>query len=432
MPGARAASRSGLPLPPVPAPSRGAHPSMPVPTPVATPGRMPGAPVPAGPSAGPSVGPDRGARLGAAAVVAEAPARAWDDERSAPWSTGPGVGGLGRPDVRVPAPRHDGAPIKNASYGDWTHPSRSNDTEEGLRPAAEDDARGPLLVRSAPGTTAIPEREIHRGRGEAFDDGYDADDRYDDDDDPFDRRYPGERFADEGFDSEQMAAARAGDAVRGPSTGHGTGPVGGRAALRQQRQAAEVARRKAAKGRRDKAMLDEEERPRRPRRVAISLLAMVLVALAVLGVYSFATSDTEETGAQSPATSSAPAPSPAPDTAALAPKPTPVQSVETAPTTPVRVPVTVLNSTAINGLAAKIAAQVVAGGWQSPGVGAYKGGDVAVSTVFFTEGDEQQRQAAVQLVDQFPQLHGPAPRFFEVPDVAAPGLVVVVTGDWQP
>jgi len=93
----------------------------------------------------------------------------------------------------------------------------------------------------------------------------------------------------------------------------------------------------------------------------------------------------------------------------------------------------VLNSTEITGLAAKIAETVVASGWESPGVGAYTAGDVAASTVFFTEGDETQRQAAVQLKDQFPQLQGPAPRFFELPpDLPAPGLIIVATGDWQP
>ena len=76
---------------------------------------------------------------------------------------------------------------------------------------------------------------------------------------------------------------------------------------------------------------------------------------------------------------------------------------------------------------------ISAGGWETPGVGGYTAGDVAASTVFFTEGDETQRQAAVNLVNQFPQLVGPTPRFFELPaDVVAPGLVVVTTGDWLP
>jgi hypothetical protein len=97
------------------------------------------------------------------------------------------------------------------------------------------------------------------------------------------------------------------------------------------------------------------------------------------------------------------------------------------------VPVTVLNSTGINGLAGSIAETIAAGGWETPAVGAYSAGDVAASTVFFTEDDQTQGQAALQLIEQFPQLQGPTPRFFDVPaDVAAPGLVVVVTGDWQP
>ena len=52
-----------------------------------------------------------------------------------------------------------------------------------------------------------------------------------------------------------------------------------------------------------------------------------------------------------------------------------------------------------------------------------------VTTVYFTEGDETQRQAALQLVEQFPQLQGPAPRFFELPaEITAPGLVIVAAG----
>jgi hypothetical protein len=99
----------------------------------------------------------------------------------------------------------------------------------------------------------------------------------------------------------------------------------------------------------------------------------------------------------------------------------------------VRVPVTVLNATDISGLAGKISTTVVGAGWESPAVGAYENGDVAVTTVFFTEGDENQRQSALQLIEQFPQITGPAPRFFELPaEVTAPGLVVVAAGDWQP
>ena len=75
-------------------------------------------------------------------------------------------------------------------------------------------------------------------------------------------------------------------AVRGP----GTGPVGGRAAMRAERQAADMARRKAGK-RTGSAVavldeLDPDTAVRKPRRVVKGLLAMTVVALGVLGVYS--------------------------------------------------------------------------------------------------------------------------------------------------
>jgi hypothetical protein len=150
----------------------------------------------------------------------------------------------------------------------------------------------------------------------------------------------------------------------------------------------------------------------------------------VLGVYQFTSPQTDEAAATQPT-----APSPAP-LAPVAPlpelntEPAPVEPVVTAP---VRVPFVVLNSTSVTGLAAKISTAVVGGGWEAAGVGAYEGGDIAASTVFFTEGDETQRQAAVQLVDQFPQLSGPTPRFFELPaEVPPSSLVIVAAGDWTP
>jgi hypothetical protein len=205
--------------------------------------------------------------------------------------------------------------------------------------------------------------------------------------------------------------------------------------MRAERQAADMARRKAEK-RTGSAVdvldeLDPDTVARKPRRAVKGLLAMTVVALGVLGVYSFVSPETKEAASQTPATQSS-----APVLTSQAPLPeldtTPIE-VAPAPTTPVRVPVTVLNGTEITGLAAKAAATFGTGGWETPGVGGYTGGDVAASTVFFTEGDETQRQAALQLVDAFPQLQGPTPRFFELPaDVTAPGLVVVLAGDWQP
>jgi hypothetical protein len=161
------------------------------------------------------------------------------------------------------------------------------------------------------------------------------------------------------------------------------------------------------------------------------MVAMAVVALGVLGVYSFVSPTREASSTAAAGTATTPAL--APQTDVLPALPTTPVAVEPVSTAPVRVPLTVLNATKITGLAAKGAASFGANGWETPATGAYPGTDVAASTVFFAQGDETQRQAAVQLVDQFPQLQGPAPRFFELPaDIAAPGLVVVMTGDWKP
>jgi hypothetical protein len=278
------------------------------------------------------------------------------------------------------------------AYGDWTKPSRSGDGAFATDP--ELLAGAPLPGRSAPGTTAIPERSVL-----------------------------GRRPVDELDESTETPA---------PVPGPGTGPVGGRAAMRAERQAADAVRRKAEKRSGSAVAVLDEDEPRKPRRVLKGLIAMTVVALGVLGVYSFVSPETKETAAQAPASPSSVAPV-VPDTGSLPALPTDPIEVEPIVAAPVRVPVTVLNSTDINGLAAKVAGAVAAGGWETPAVGAYTAGDVAASTVFFTEGDENQRQAALQLIEQFPQLQGPTPRFFELPaDVQAPGLVVVTTGDWQP
>jgi hypothetical protein len=209
--------------------------------------------------------------------------------------------------------------------------------------------------------------------------------------------------------------------------------MGNRAAQRAERQAADAVRRKAERQRGSAvAVLDDEPQARIPQRVIKGLVAMTIVALGVLGVYTVVSPETAETSATSPAVASA-GPAVTPEVDALPDLPTAPLDVDPTVAAPVRVPVTVLNSTEITGLAAKIAETVVTGGWESPGVGAYTAGDVAASTVFYTPGDENQRQAAEQLKAQFPQLQGPAERFFELPpEVTTPGLVVVAAGEWQP
>jgi hypothetical protein len=350
---------------------------------------------------------ERRRRPRTASPAPERPRSAWHEAESALVSTG--ASGLRSSGPALRVPRQTTAAGSSApAYGDWTKPSRAGDDEEidaGQMDAAlltDPDA----VVLAAPGTTGIPERSVSRRRRNGA--------------------VPAERVED---DAADHAADRAPSAVRGP----GTGPVvGGRAAVRAERQAADAVRRRAEKQRGSAVAVLDEEPPRRSRRVLTGLVAMTVVALGVLGVYTVVSPEAAEVAAESPASSSS--------AAVVVPEPAPLPELTTEPldvepivAAPVRLPVTVLNSTGINGLAAKIAETVVAAGWESPGVGAYMADDVAASTVFFTEGDEKQRQAAAQLVEEFPQLQGPAPRFFELPtDVTAPGLVVVVTGDWQP
>jgi hypothetical protein len=409
-------SRSRLPLPPVPAAARGAAapaptPARPVLGPLTSVAPFQAVPSPeprldlladdvvvttAPPAAARGDLLERPARVQSTPVqstpVPARPSRSWPAEEPALVSTGPSglrtSGSLPRVPIQTTAAGSSGT-----AYGDWTKPSSSGRVLSAplIDPAPvtdpELDALAPL---DAPGTTAIPERSVRR-RSDAV--------------------------------AEEVPAP-----VRGP----GTGPVGGRAAMRAERQAADAVRRKA-EGRKGSAVAVLEDEPRASHRVLKGLVAMTVVALGVLGVYSYVSPETQDVAATTTTTSPATTAPVVPDVDALPALPTDPIEVETAVVAPVRVPVTVLNSTDINGLAATVAATVAAGGWETPAVGAYTADDVAASTVFFTEGDENQRQAALQLIEMFPQLQGPTPRFFEVPaGVTAPGLVVVTTGDWQP
>ncbi|MBN1091456.1 LytR C-terminal domain-containing protein [Blastococcus sp. TML/M2B] len=376
-------SRSRLPLPPVPASGRPAA----APAPAAP---VSAAPVSAAPrAAGPVTAGPLAESLRAAEAAAARRKSIWTaDAEPLASSTGPTGLRTGEPAPRLP---RQTAGASDSRYGDWTKPSRSGDQPADQPPAP--------AVAAAPATTAIPERSVTRRDADARD----------------------EDLSDIGNFSEEIPAPRA---ERSPAR-----PVGGRAALRAERQAAEAARLKAAKDS-GVALLDEEPR-RAPRRVATGLVAMAVVALGVLGVYQFTSPQTSEAGA-----STATTPAPVAPIAPLAPLPEleiDAAPVEPTVTTPVRVPLVTLNATTVTGLAAKISGVVEAGGWESAGVGAYEGDDVSASTVFYTEGDDTQYQAALQLVEQFPQLAGPAPRFFELPaEVTTPSLVIVAAGDWKP
>lgn len=425
--------RSRLPLPPVPAagPRTSAAPFRAVPAPE-LPGGRPGDGVSIA-----SAPIERSARTpgNSAAPVLPRPARAWADDEPALVSTGPGLmAGGARPSGPAPRLPRPSTPAGTPSpaYGDWTKPSRSSEPLD-LDFSAEASGQIGLRVPAAPATTAIPERPVRRGRrardraaapdsAELASAGIDS------------AAFAGAQLDSAEFDSAKSDSAEfdAPGSGEHPVRNPATGPVGGRAAMRAERQAVEMARRKAAK--RSGAPVgipDDEDTPRRPRRVLLGLVAMIVVALGVLGVYKVANPGTEEAASGSTATQST-EPTVASETAVLPPLETPELAVEAPPAAPVHAPVTVLNATDITGLAADVAGVLQAGGWETPGVGGYLNEDVAASTVFFTEGDETQRQAALSLVDQFPQLIGPTPRFFELPaDVTAPGLVVVLTGPWQ-
>jgi hypothetical protein len=366
------------------------------------------------------------------------PARSWPDDEPALVSTGSGLTASGArgsgPAPRLPR-QTTPAGSPSPAYGDWTKPSRSG---EPLDLDFSADAPGQMGLRMpvAPLTTAIPERPANRvtAHDERFDSAeFDSAefDRAESDRAEFDRA---------GFDSAEFDAplsdeypAPAGS--RGPSTGSGSG----RAAMRAQRQAADMARRKAAKRKGEPVGVPDDEddgTARRPRRVLLGLVAMAVVALGVLGVYTVISPGTEEAGGSSAAQTSAPgAASP---TAVLPPLQTDELQVDVTPETdaapvaPVRAPVTVLNATDVNGLAAKVSEAIKGGGWETSGVGTYLADDVTTTTVFYTEGDDVQRQAAESLKAQFPQLQTTAVRSFEVPaDVTAPGIVVVLAAEWQ-
>ena len=397
--------RPRLPLPPVPASarpaaapgSRASSPSRPVPVPEQRVDR----PVPA-----------RHVDVPAAVSAGLAPtgARA-DDELLV--TTGPGSLRSARPAPLVPrVPRRTtptGAPA--SSYGDWTKPSRADADADCVAVAVADfdaDAdRGRPQALVAPGTTAIPERRVGSRR--------DAD-----------------RLGDPDVEADvDMVVGVDEDEDRPALSDSDTGSVrAGRAAYRAERQAADSVRRKAARrnGEPD-VVLDEDEH--RSGMVLKSLVAMVVVALAVLGVYTVTKPAPIEPVAQT-ATPETAAPVAPPVTAELPPLADEPITLAPETTATVRAPVTVLNATGVTGLAGRISAAVVAGGWESAATGPYPGTDVATTTVFYTDGDEQQRQAAEQLVEQFPDITGLAVRFFDVPGVAAPGLVIVATGDWQP
>ena len=130
-------------------------------------------------------------------------------------------------------------------------------------------------------------------------------------------------------------------------------------------------------------------------------------------------------------------PSPAPTGAIAAP---PVAPAPAAPANPqagtggggggqatARGPVRVYNNSTITGLASRAASDFRADGWQVGQVANYSAGTIPTSTVYYRPGTAEQT-AASSIASEF-GLRA-EPRFSGIDD-ATPGLIVIVTNDYQ-
>jgi hypothetical protein len=115
-----------------------------------------------------------------------------------------------------------------------------------------------------------------------------------------------------------------------------------------------------------------------------------------------------------PASTSAPAP-PVSEPPATQPPATPL---------PARLPVTVLNNSRIQHLAARAAADLAAHGWPVRGTGNFTG-RISETTVYYASG---QRASAMRLARDIHQVRRVEPRFAGLP---GRGLTLVVTRDWS-
>ena len=86
-------------------------------------------------------------------------------------------------------------------------------------------------------------------------------------------------------------------------------------------------------------------------------------------------------------------------------------------------PVTVLNNSRVKGLAERSAERFRAGHWPVPLTGNYRGGTIAVTTVYYPPG---QQASAQRFATQF-GIDRVAPRFAGLP---GSGVTVVLTRDF--
>jgi hypothetical protein len=155
--------------------------------------------------------------------------------------------------------------------------------------------------------------------------------------------------------------------------------------------------------------------------VALGLALIILAVLSLTGTLGSGTraaTDPGPTGGASQASGSGPASSGAAS-----------QSASSAPNSAAMAPLTVLNNSTITGLAGRAKDAFTAKGWTVSETGNVETTSATVSTVYYTEGNAQEQAAAKNLQSQFPQLTQVQPR---PADIAFTGVVVVLTGDWDP
>ena len=171
-----------------------------------------------------------------------------------------------------------------------------------------------------------------------------------------------------------------------------------------------------------------------PPLAAVTSVVLVIVLLLVLNRPGHTTNPGADAGpaitSPSPTASVASTPS-ASSSPSVAPsvRPTPQRTVPvaqpSATATPrvTKIPVTVLNNSRRQGLAARAAGQLSSGGWPIRSVGNFTG-RIAESTAYYAPGEEA---AARALAHQFSAIQRVLPRFRGLP---GSGLTLVVTRYW--
>ena len=165
--------------------------------------------------------------------------------------------------------------------------------------------------------------------------------------------------------------------------------------------------------------------------LAVGAVVVVIVLLLVLNQAGDPTGPgpalAEPTGPLATTTSASPTPTATRTTHSPRPTPSRTVPVDEPPATQAprvaKIPVTVLNTSTIQHLAARAARQLRAKNWPIRLVGNYRG-RLPVSTLYYLPG---QRDVADLLADEFPAVQRVLPRPEDLP---GKGLTLVVTREW--